>query len=141
MTIKEAIKVLEEKKNYMVLGQFDGWFGTIEGEYSISDASNNYEVVKDHVSEEEIIKMAEELEGRKEEKEMKKNRRSYASIDIITSNNQWLENDFTCILEEVFPREDVEKLLDGEAIVDEDRNEYFIHENEDGELAVSFSFS
>lgn len=50
---------------------------------------------------------------------MKKIRRSCANMDTITTNNQWYENNFVCILEERYNPEEVEKLLDGESIVDE----------------------
>ena len=70
---------------------------------------------------------------------MKKIRRSCANMDTITTNNQWYEN-FVCILEERYNPEEVEKLLDGESIVDENGNEEFIHEEESGDLSVTFSF-
>ena len=54
MTVKEAIKILEDN-NYMITGQFDGWFGTIEGEYEIYDAANDYECIRSRVEEKEII--------------------------------------------------------------------------------------
>ena len=60
---------------------------------------------------------------------MKKIRRSCANMDTITTNNQWYENNFVCILEERYNPEEVEKLLDGESIVDEN-----------GDLSVTFSF-
>lgn len=60
MTVKEAIKILEDN-NYMITGQFDGWFGTIEGEYEIYDAANDYECIRSRVEEKEIIEMAKEL--------------------------------------------------------------------------------
>lgn len=63
---------------------------------------------------------------------MKKIRRSCANMDTITTNNQWYENNFVCILEERYNPEEVEKLLDGESIVDENGNEEFIHEEENG---------
>lgn len=71
---------------------------------------------------------------------MKKIRRSCANMDTITTNNQWYENNFVCILEERYNPEEVEKLLDGESIVDENGNEEFIHEEENGDLSVTFSF-
>lgn len=45
----------------MITGQFDGWFGTIEGEYEIYDAANDYECIRSRVEEKEIIEMAKEL--------------------------------------------------------------------------------
>lgn len=67
-------------------------------------------------------------------------RKTYASMDTITINNQHYENNFVCILEERYNPEEVEKLLDGESIVDENGNENFIHEEENGDLSVTFSF-
>lgn len=71
---------------------------------------------------------------------MKKIRKTCVSMDTITTNNQWYENNFVCILEERYNPEEVEKLLDGESIVDENGNEDFIHEDENGNLSVTFSF-
>lgn len=55
MTVKEAIKILEDN-NYMITGQFDGWFGTIEGEYEIYDAANDYECIRSRVEEKKLLK-------------------------------------------------------------------------------------
>lgn len=63
-----------------------------------------------------------------------------ANMDTITINNQHYENNFVCILEERYTQEEVERLLDGESIVDENGNEEFIHEEENGDLSVTFSF-
>lgn len=66
---------------------------------------------------------------------MKKIRKSYANMDTITTNNQHYENNFVCILEERYNPEEVEK-----SIVDENGNEEFIHEEENGDFSVTFSF-
>lgn len=71
---------------------------------------------------------------------MKKIRKSYANMDTITINNQHYENNFVCILEERYNPEEVEKLLNGESVLDGNGNEEFIHEEEDGDLSVTFSF-
>lgn len=63
-----------------------------------------------------------------------------ASMDTITTNNQWYENNFVCILEERYNPEEVEKLLNGESVLDYEGNEEFIHEDENGNLSVTFSF-
>lgn len=63
-----------------------------------------------------------------------------ATMDTITTENTHYENNFVCILEEKYNPEEVEKLLDGESIVDENGNEEFIHEEENGDLSVTFSF-
>ena len=52
---KKAIKILEDN-NYMVTGQFDGWFGTIEGEYEIYDAANDYECIRSQWKKKKLLK-------------------------------------------------------------------------------------
>ncbi len=63
-----------------------------------------------------------------------------ASMDVITTNNQHYENDFLCILENRYTPEEVEKLLNGESVLDNEGNEDFIHEDYiDGEYELSIS--
>lgn len=71
---------------------------------------------------------------------MTKIRKSYANMDTITTNNQWYENNFVCILEERYNPEEVERLLNGESVLDYEGNEDFIHEDYiDGEYELSIS--
>lgn len=63
-----------------------------------------------------------------------------ASMDTITTNNQHYENNFVCVLEDRYTQKEVKKLLNGESIVDENGNEEFIHEEENGDLSVTFFF-
>lgn len=62
-----------------------------------------------------------------------------ASMDTITTNNQHYENNFVCVLEDRYNPEEVEKLLNGESILDYEGNEDFIHEEEDGQYRLSVS--
>ena len=63
-----------------------------------------------------------------------------ASIDTITINNQHYENNFVCVLEDRYTQEEVEKLLNGESVLDYEGNEDFIHEDYiDGEYELSIS--
>ena len=63
-----------------------------------------------------------------------------ASMDAITTNNQHYENNFVCVLEDRYTQKEVKKLLNVESIVDENGNEEFIHEEENGDLSVTFFF-
>lgn len=63
-----------------------------------------------------------------------------ASMDTITKDNTHYENNFVCVLEDRYTPEEVEKLLDGESILDNEGNEDFIHkEEEDGQYRLSVS--
>lgn len=63
-----------------------------------------------------------------------------ASMDTITTNNQHYENNFVCVLEDRYTQEEVEKLLNGESVLDYEGNEDFIHEEEeDGQYRLSVS--
>lgn len=63
-----------------------------------------------------------------------------ASMDTITTNNQHYENNFVCVLEDRYAQEEVEKLLNGESVLDYEGNEDFIHEEEeDGQYRLSVS--
>lgn len=63
-----------------------------------------------------------------------------ASMDTITTNNQHYENNFVCVLEDIYTQEEVEKLLNGESVLDYEGNEDFIHEEEeDGQYRLSVS--
>lgn len=63
-----------------------------------------------------------------------------ASMDTITINNQHYENNFVCVLEDRYTQEEVEKLLNGESVLDYEGNEDFIHEDYiDGEYELSIS--
>ena len=61
-------------------------------------------------------------------------------MDTITTNNQHYENNFVCVLEDRYTQEEVEKLLNGESVLDYEGNEDFIHEEEeDGQYRLSVS--
>lgn len=63
-----------------------------------------------------------------------------ASMDTITINNQHHENNFVCVLEDRYTSDEVEKLLNGESVLDDEGNEDFIHEDYiDGEYELSIS--
>lgn len=62
-----------------------------------------------------------------------------ASMDTIT-NNQHYKNNFVCVLEDRYTQEEVERLLNGESVLDYEGNEDFIHEDYiDGEYELSIS--
>lgn len=63
-----------------------------------------------------------------------------AGMDTITSNNQHYENNFVCVLEDRYTQEEIERLLNGESVLDYEGNEDFIHEDYiDGEYELSIS--
>lgn len=63
-----------------------------------------------------------------------------ATMDTITTENTHYENNFVCVLEDRYTQEEVEKLLNGESVLDYEGNEDFIHEEEeDGEYRLSVS--
>lgn len=63
-----------------------------------------------------------------------------ASMDTITTNNQHYKNNFVCVLEDRYTQEEVERLLNGESVLDYEGNEDFIHEDYiDGEYELSIS--
>ena len=65
-------------------------------------------------------------------------RKTHASMDVITTNNQHLEDDFGCILEDRYTPDEVEKLLNGGSVLDDEGNEEFIHEDYiDGQYELS----
>lgn len=62
-----------------------------------------------------------------------------ASMDTII-NNQHYKNNFVCVLEDRYTQEEVERLLNGESVLDYEGNEDFIHEDYiDGEYELSIS--
>ena len=67
-------------------------------------------------------------------------KKTHASMDVITKNNQHYENNFICVLEERYNPEEVKKLLNGESVLDDEGNEEFIHEDYiDGQYELSIS--
>ena len=63
-----------------------------------------------------------------------------ASMDTITKDNTHYENNCVCVLEDRYTQEEVEKLLNGESVLDYEGNEDFIHEEEeDGQYRLSVS--
>lgn len=63
-----------------------------------------------------------------------------ASMDTITKDNTHYENNFVCVLEDRYTQEEVEKLLNGESVLDYEGNEEFIHEDYiDGQYELSIS--
>ena len=65
-------------------------------------------------------------------------KKRYANMDTITADNQWYENNFVSVLEDRYTPEEVKKLLAGESIINDDGSEDFIHQEDDGELSVTF---
>lgn len=64
-------------------------------------------------------------------------KKTHASMDVIT-NNQHYENNFGCVLEDRYTPDEVEKLLNGESVLDDEGNEEFIHEDYvDGQYELS----
>lgn len=62
-----------------------------------------------------------------------------ASMDTITTNNQHYKNNFVCVLEDRYTQEEVERLLNGESVLDYEGNEDFIHEEEEDGHRLSVS--
>lgn len=63
-----------------------------------------------------------------------------ATMDTITTENTHYKNNFVCVLEDRYTQEEVERLLNGESVLDYEGNEDFIHEDYiDGEYELSIS--